>query len=63
MPKRAPKLEEPTADTAVSPARVDDTAARRLTPAERQRLDIDSWEPSLLRALLEAQNRLPADEA
>lgn len=36
-----------------------DTALNYLTPVERERLDIDSWEPSLLRQLLEAANRLP----
>lgn len=36
-----------------------DTAANYLTPLERERLGMDSWEPSLLRQLLEAENRLP----
>ncbi|HET8696761.1 MAG TPA: hypothetical protein VFO94_04710 [Gammaproteobacteria bacterium] len=63
MPKRAPKPAAPRGDRAAPQALVDDTAARRLTPAERRRLDIDAWEPSLLRALLEAHNKLPADEA
>ena len=63
MPKRAPKPAESSGHRAAPQATVDDTATRRLTPAERRRLDIDSWEPSLLRALLEAHNKLPADEA
>jgi hypothetical protein len=40
-------------------ASTDDTAHNYLTPVERERLSIDSWEPSLLRQLLEAENRLP----
>lgn len=37
----------------------EDTAMRSLTQEERKRLSIDSWEPSLLRHLLKAENRLP----
>ena len=37
----------------------DDTASRCLTHEERAKLAIDSWEPSLLRHLLRAANRLP----
>jgi hypothetical protein len=36
----------------------DDTAERSLSKVERRRLGMDSWEPSLLRKLLAAQNRL-----
>ncbi len=36
----------------------DDTALTSLSHSERAALDIDAWEPSLLRALLEAQNKL-----
>jgi hypothetical protein len=65
MPKRAPKPAPAASsgDQAAPQAHADDTAVRCLTPVERRRLDIDSWEPSLLRALLEAHNKLPADEA
>jgi hypothetical protein len=35
----------------------DDTAERSLSKVERRRLAMDSWEPSLLRKLLAAQNR------
>lgn len=38
---------------------LEDTAMRSLTPEERKRLSIDSWEPSLLRHLLRAENKLP----
>ena len=37
---------------------VDDTAARCLSPVDRKKLVMDAWEPSLLRKLLKAQNRL-----
>lgn len=36
----------------------DDTAHRHLSRDERARLGMDSWEPSLLRRLLKAQNKL-----
>jgi hypothetical protein len=36
----------------------DDTASRSLSKVERRRLGMDDWEPSLLRELLAAQNRL-----
>jgi len=38
---------------------VEDTAIRCLSKDERAKLSIDSWEPSLLRRLLRAANRLP----
>jgi len=62
---RARKLDTPAAHAASAGPKTaaDDTASRRLTPAERSRLDIDGWEPSLLHALLEAHNRLPTDKA
>jgi hypothetical protein len=63
MSKHVPKLEAPNGEVPGSQARNDEISLRRLTPTERKRLDIDSWEPSLLRALLEAHNELPADEA
>jgi hypothetical protein len=37
----------------------EDTAIRCLSKDERAKLSIDSWEPSLLRRLLRAANRLP----
>ena len=39
-------------------AEVDDTALHNLSKTERKKLNMDSWEPSLLRKLLKAQNRL-----
>jgi hypothetical protein len=44
-----PKARKPSAD---------DTASRSLSKVERRQLGMDSWEPSLLRKLLAAQNRL-----
>jgi hypothetical protein len=40
------------------PAEPEDTARLSLSKAERTKLNMDSWEPSLLRKLLAAQNRL-----
>lgn len=37
----------------------DDTAIRCLTREERAKLSIDAWEPSLLRHMLRAEDRLP----
>ena len=55
------KLER-LADASPEPRSADeDTALKSLSETERVRLDIDSWEPSLLRALLEAQNKLKRD--
>jgi hypothetical protein len=36
----------------------EDTALRSLSKADRKKLAMDAWEPSLLRMLLSAQNRL-----
>lgn len=36
----------------------DDSALFRLSKADRKKLNMDAWEPSLLRKLLAAQNRL-----
>lgn len=36
----------------------DDTVMRSLSKEEVRRLAIDAWEPSLLRNLLEAENKL-----
>ena len=33
----------------------EDTALRRLTPEDRDRIGLDAWEPSLLRKMLKAQ--------
>ena len=38
---------------------LEDTALSCLTPEDRDRLAMDAWEPTLLRKLLEAQNKLP----
>lgn len=37
---------------------IDDTASLGLSRRDRKKLGMDSWEPSLLRNLLTAQNRL-----
>lgn len=37
---------------------LDDTAIRSLSKDEVTRLSIDAWEPSLLRYMLEAQDKL-----
>ncbi len=42
-----------------APAPLDDTAMRALNQEDRSKLDIDSWEPSLLRHMLAAQDKLP----
>lgn len=55
--ERAHEVTEAPVEQTANPAA--DTALNYLTPAERERLNIDSWEPSLLRQLLEAENRLP----
>jgi len=36
----------------------EDTALRSLSAEDRSKLSMDAWEPSLLRKLLKAQNRL-----
>jgi len=36
----------------------EDTAALSLSRSDRKKLNMDSWEPSLLRKLLKAQNQL-----
>lgn len=38
--------------------KVEDTAIRSLSKDEIKRMSIDAWEPSLLRHMLEAQNKL-----
>ena len=38
--------------------RPEDTAMLSLSPEDRSKLNMDAWEPSLLRKLLSAQNRL-----
>ena len=40
-------------------ASVEDTALKSLSQQDRDKLAMDAWEPSLLRKLLEAQNKLP----
>ena len=41
-----------------APSEDEDTAMLSLSRADRKKLNMDSWEPSLLRKLLTAQNRL-----
>lgn len=41
----------------------EDTALTSLSPEDRERLAMDSWEPSLLRELLTAQNKLKKNES
>jgi hypothetical protein len=41
-----------------APQPTEDTAMLSLSRADRKKLNMDSWEPSLLRKLLTAQNRL-----
>jgi hypothetical protein len=53
---------EPAVRAAAETTATEDTVARVLTRAERARLGMDSWEPSLLRELLQAHNRLPIDK-
>ncbi len=50
--QHVPKRHQQTA------ARPEDTAIRSLSREERKRISMDAWEPSLLRRLLSAQNRL-----
>jgi hypothetical protein len=57
--RSAARAQETEPASAEPGAPTEDTAYNYLTPVERARLNIDSWEPSLLRALLEAENRLP----
>ena len=40
------------------PSEFEDTAMLSLSKTDRKKLSMDSWEPSLLRKLLTAQNRL-----
>jgi hypothetical protein len=62
MPKERRSLQRESAAPDSTPDLPDeDTALKSLSRTERVRLDIDAWEPSLLRALLEAQNKLPGD--
>lgn len=61
MPKRRAALQRTREALPELPkhAPAEDTAVRSLTEEERVSLGMDSWEPSLLRAMLQAQNRLP----
>jgi hypothetical protein len=49
---------KPPAPARSGGATADDTARLALSRADRKKLGIDAWEPSLLRKLLAAQNRL-----
>jgi hypothetical protein len=51
------KFPPPTPERREQPA-VDDTISRSLSDEDRAKLAIDSWEPSLLRHLLAAHNKL-----
>lgn len=53
---------EPAVRAAAATNATEDTATRALTRAERTTLGMDAWEPSLLRELLQAHNRLPIDK-
>jgi hypothetical protein len=50
------------AEPAPSPAPLDDTAVRSLSKEDRAKLGMDAWEPSLLRELLAAHNKLKDDK-
>ena len=43
---------------ATSQSQPEDTALTSLTAEDREKLSMDAWEPSLLRNLLKAQNKL-----
>jgi hypothetical protein len=45
-----------------APAEFEDTAMLSLSKVDRKKLNMDSWEPSLLRKLLAAQNRLKSKQ-
>jgi hypothetical protein len=49
---------KPTQPKAGKSTKDDDTALLHLSKADRNKLGMDAWEPSLLRKLLAAQNRL-----
>jgi hypothetical protein len=49
---------KPTPPAELRAPAADDTALMSLSRADRKRLAMDAWEPSLLRKLLTAQNRL-----
>jgi hypothetical protein len=51
----SPKTTQPRK---VDKSGLDDTAKLSLSKADRNKLGMDAWEPSLLRKLLAAQNRL-----
>ena len=55
---------KPTQTTSKQPqdSSRDDTAWHSLSRADRKKLGMDSWEPSLLRNLLRAQDRLKKPE-
>lgn len=59
------KVQRPLPEASASESEAEtfgeDTALRSLSRSERATLDIDAWEPSLLRALLEAHDKLRRD--
>ena len=46
-----------TPDKRIASPRLEDTAVRSLSKADRARLGMDAWEPSLLRHLLRSLTR------
>ena len=52
------KTKQSLQDEQSDPAQQEDTALWSLTPEDREQLVMDAWEPSLLRKLLSAQDRL-----
>jgi hypothetical protein len=54
------RLKQPGPVLEPDPNRIEDTALTSLSKADRRKLSMDAWEPSLLRKLLAAQNRLKA---
>jgi len=54
----APKPSDPKPKPKPKPGEIEDTALLCLSKADRKKLGMDAWEPSLLRQLLAAQNRL-----
>jgi hypothetical protein len=57
-PVPKPKTSGPKTPKPKTPGMFEDTAVLSLSKVDRKKLGMDSWEPSLLRKLLSAQNRL-----
>jgi len=58
MAKGRRALAKPAARAASRSAELDDTALRSLSKDEVRKLSIDAWEPSLLRHMLAAHDKL-----